>query len=543
MSIADRRNSLRKSSIGVDSIRKSVTSLGEGLTAIGNKSSELLKQTRLTNQFKSKLIKQDGEFFRKRRESVLRKQREDELEASTITGVTKRQGSLVQKSTRGFLGRILDFVGILIIGWAITNLPRIISAFQKLFGFINRLVGILGAFVEGLKNFFTGIGTGIDNFLNIFNRFDFREDDKKIKDTFEESNNNLTKLNKDFLESVSQFSRDEDINRAGQVAADLGIGEGGEGGDIGEDSFGGFSAENEKEVSAAVQTFTEEEVDVIEETGVIPEPRAEGGPVIEGRPYIVGEEGEELFVPNESGEIIPNDELDQTLGDATNIEGTVNVLEASRNNDVDLVINTSTSETYGTAIYTPIDESHPMQGQSPYSASKIAADKLAESYFSSFSLPVVTVRPFNVYGPRQSSRAIIPTIISQLLTREKVHLGDLTPVRDFTFVTDTVLGFIKAAESDDIAGQVINIGNGKASSIGDLANIIMKVSGIKKEIITENERIRPEKSEVFELICDNKKASELIGWEPSIDFNSGMEKTIEFVSENIHLFKSNNYLV
>ena len=173
MSIVDRRNSLRKSSIGVDSIRKSVTSLGEGLTAIGNKSRELLKQTRLTNQFKSKLIRQDGEFFRKRREGVLRKQREDELEASTITGVTKRQGSLVQKSTRGFLGRILDFVGILIIGWAITNLPRIISAFQKLFGFIKRVVGVLGAFVEGLKNFFMGIGTGIDNFLNIFNRFNF----------------------------------------------------------------------------------------------------------------------------------------------------------------------------------------------------------------------------------------------------------------------------------------------------------------------------------------------------------------------------------
>ena len=322
MSIADRRNSLRKSSIGVDSIRKSVTSLGEGLTAIGNKSRELLKQTRLTNQFKSKLIRQDGEFFRKRREGVLRKQREDELEASTITGVTKRQGSLVQKSTRGFLGRILDFVGILIIGWAITNLPRIISAFQKLFGFIKRVVGVLGAFVEGLKNFFMGIGTGIDNFLNIFNRFNFREDDKNIKDTFEESNNNLTKLNKDFREAVNQFARDEDINSAGKVAADLGIGEGGEGGDIGEDSLGGFSAENEKEVSDAVQTFTEEEVAVIEETGVIPEPRAEGGPVIEGRPYIVGEEGEELFVPNESGEIIPNDELDQTLGDATNLEGT-----------------------------------------------------------------------------------------------------------------------------------------------------------------------------------------------------------------------------
>ena len=319
MSLADRRNSLRKSSIGVDSIRKSVTSLGEGLTAIGNKSRELLKQTRLTNQFKSKLIRQDGEFFRKRREGVLRKQREDELEASTITGVTKRQGSLVQKSTRGFLGRILDFVGILIIGWAITNLPRIISAFQKLFGFINRVVGVLGAFVEGLKNFFVGIGTGIDNFLNIFNKFNFREDDKKIKDTFEESNNNLTKLNKDFRESVSQFARDEDINSAGQVAADLGIGEGG---DMGEVTVPDLSQEQEENILEAAQTFTADEVAVIEETGVIPEPRAEGGPVIEGRPYIVGEEGEELFVPNESGEIIPNDELDQTLGDATNVEGT-----------------------------------------------------------------------------------------------------------------------------------------------------------------------------------------------------------------------------
>ena len=319
MSLADRRNSLRKSSIGVDSIRKSVTSLGEGLTAIGNKSRELLKQTRLTNQFKSKLIRQDGEFFRKRREGVLRKQREDELEASTITGVTKRQGSLVQKSTRGFLGRILDFVGILIIGWAITNLPRIISAFQKLFGFINRVVGVLGAFVEGLKNFFVGIGTGIDNFLNIFNRFNFREDDKKIKDTFEESNNNLTKLNKDFRESVSQFARDEDINSAGQVAADLGIGEGG---DMGEVTVPELSQEQEENILEAAQTFTADEVAVIEETGVIPEPRAEGGPVIEGRPYIVGEEGPELLVPDESGEIIPNDELDQTLGDATNLEGT-----------------------------------------------------------------------------------------------------------------------------------------------------------------------------------------------------------------------------
>ena len=326
MSVADRRNSLRKSSIGIDSIRKSITSLGEGLVAIGNKSRELLKQTRETNQFKSKLIRKDGEFFRKRRECVLRKQREDELEASTITGVTKRQGSLVQKSTRGFLGRILDFVGILIIGWAVTNLPKIIAAFEKLFGFIKRVVGVLGGFVEGLKNFFVGIGTGIDNFLNVFNRFNFREDNKKIKDTFEESDNNLTKLNKDFKESVEQFAKDKDINSAGQVAQDLGIEGGGDSQEISKDSFGDFSAKNEKEVSDAAQSFTAEEVAVIQETGVIPEPRAEGGPVIEGRPYIVGEEGPELLVPNESGEIVPNDELNEPMvdavGDAANIEST-----------------------------------------------------------------------------------------------------------------------------------------------------------------------------------------------------------------------------
>jgi len=323
MSVADRRNSLRKSSLSVDSIRKSVTSLGEGLAAIGNKSKQLLKQTRETNQFKSRLIRQDGEFFKRRRENALRKQREDELEASTITGVTKRQGSLSQKSTKGFLGRILDFVGILIIGWAIANLPRIIAAFQKLFGLIKRVVGVLGGFVEGMKNFLEGIGTGVDNFLSIFKRFNFREDDKKIKDSFEESANNLTKLNKDFVESTEQFRRDKDINSATQVAEDLGINEGGGGEKISEDSFGDFSAENEKDVSDAVRTFSEQEVAVIEETGVIPEARAEGGDVVEGVPYVVGEQGPEIFVPKESGDIVPNDEIDEAGGgDASNIEGT-----------------------------------------------------------------------------------------------------------------------------------------------------------------------------------------------------------------------------
>ena len=223
MSIEDRRNSIRKSSIGIDSIRKSISSLGDGLRAIAINSQELLKQTRKTNDLKRKIIKQDAEFFKKRRENALRKQREDELEASTITGVTKRQGSLVQKSTRGFLGRILDFVGILILGWALTNLPKIIATFQKLFGFIRRTVGILSAFVEGIKNFLVTLGTGIENFLAIFNRFDFREDDKNIRETFETTDRNLSKLDKDFREAAISFSRDKDINNAGEVAKKLGL--------------------------------------------------------------------------------------------------------------------------------------------------------------------------------------------------------------------------------------------------------------------------------------------------------------------------------
>ena len=227
----------------------------------------------------------------------------------------------------------------------------------------------------------------------------------------------------------------------------------------------------------------------------------------------------------------------------TNVEGTVNILESARKNETPLVINTSTSETYGTAQYTPIDESHPLQGQSPYSASKIAADKLTESYFNSFGLPVITVRPFNTYGPRQTSRAVIPTIISQLLTQEKLVLGDLSPLRDFTYVDDTAKGFICAAESPASVGHVINLGYGKAASIGETASIIMDIMNLKKEIITEEKRIRPKDSEVFELISNNQKAKNLIGWEPQISFKEGLEKTIDFVSQNINMFKSNSYNV
>lgn len=227
----------------------------------------------------------------------------------------------------------------------------------------------------------------------------------------------------------------------------------------------------------------------------------------------------------------------------TNIEGTVNVLEAARRNDVDLVVNTSTSETYGSAIYTPIDELHPLQGQSPYSASKISADKIAESYFNSFDLPVITVRPFNTFGPRQSTRAVIPTIISQLLTEKEISLGDTSPVRDFTYVDDTANGFICAANNDNNHGEVINLGYGKAASIGEIAKLIMNIMNIKKEIISQNSRIRPKNSEVIHLISDNKKAADLIKWQPEVSFQEGLEKTIKFVETNIDLFKTDSYSI
>lgn len=225
----------------------------------------------------------------------------------------------------------------------------------------------------------------------------------------------------------------------------------------------------------------------------------------------------------------------------TNIHGTVNVLESARKNNIPLVINTSTSETYGTAQYTPIDELHPLQGQSPYSASKISADKLSESYYNSFETPVITVRPFNTYGPRQSSRAVIPTIISQLLTEKSLSLGDLSPLRDFTYVEDTVYGFINAAKYNSNIGEVINLGYGKAVSIGEISKLIMDIMGLNKEILSDNSRIRPKDSEVMHLISNNLKAKNLIKWEPKIDLKTGLIRTIDFVSNNLNFYKTNSY--
>ena len=323
MSIADRRNSLSKSSIGIDSIRKSITSLSEGLVAIGNKSRELLKETRKTNQYKRKLIRQHGEIFKRRRENALRRQREDELEASTITGVTKRQGSLVQKSTRGFLGRILDFLGILLLGWAITNLPKIIAAFQKLFGLIQRVVGVLGGFISGMKNFLVGIGTGISNFLDIFRKFNFGEDDKKIKDTLETGQNNLTKLNKDFVEGSQLIANDKDIASATQVAEDLGIDDTGDTGDV--TGVGGDFTPPVEDDDEEVETFSAEEVEILNQGGTLED--VEAGVFTPITQEDIEREraldAEENAADNIQGVNTATDDetLEEVLNDAENVEG------------------------------------------------------------------------------------------------------------------------------------------------------------------------------------------------------------------------------
>ncbi len=229
---------------------------------------------------------------------------------------------------------------------------------------------------------------------------------------------------------------------------------------------------------------------------------------------------------------------------STNVQGTVNILEASRKFSVRKIIHTSTSEVYGTAIYTPIDEGHPLQAQSPYSASKISADKMAESYYRSFELPVSIVRPFNTFGPRQSARAVIPTIISQAITSKIIKIGSLEPVRDLTYVEDTVDGFLAVARSDQVIGEVVSIGNGKGISINDLVHLIMEIMGKEDtEIISENDRIRPEKSEVFELICQNQKARELCSWGPKCSLREGLQKTIVWIENNLDRIKPHIYNV
>lgn len=226
----------------------------------------------------------------------------------------------------------------------------------------------------------------------------------------------------------------------------------------------------------------------------------------------------------------------------TNIKGTLNVLQAAKELNVERVLITSTSEVYGTAKYVPIDENHPFQGQSPYSATKIGADRLAESFYRSFDLPVSIVRPFNTFGPRQSARAVIPTIITQLLGgRQQIKLGLLSPTRDFNYVKDTVSAYIAIAESDRTIGQEINIATGKEISIGDMAKVIIAQLNPKAEIICEEERLRPENSEVNRLLGSNQKLKELTEWKQKYSFEDGIQETIKWFEQNLDKYKIDIY--
>ena len=230
----------------------------------------------------------------------------------------------------------------------------------------------------------------------------------------------------------------------------------------------------------------------------------------------------------------------------TNVRGTLNVLQAARKRSVDKLLLTSTSEVYGTARYVPIDEDHPLQAQSPYSASKIAADRLGESFYRSFGLPVVIVRPFNTYGPRQSARAIIPTIIVQLLSGEKqIKLGSLTPIRDFTYVKDTVRGFVELAQSDKSIGQEVNIASGQEVSIGQLAEELITQLSPESTIVCDDARVRPPLSEVERLLGCNKKIRSLTNWTPQYDLPRGLSETIAWFEEpaNRGKYKSDAYNV
>jgi dTDP-glucose 4,6-dehydratase len=225
----------------------------------------------------------------------------------------------------------------------------------------------------------------------------------------------------------------------------------------------------------------------------------------------------------------------------TNIEGTLNILQAARDFGAERVIHTSTSEVYGTARYVPIDEAHPLQGQSPYSASKIGADKMAEAFHLSFGVPVVTVRPFNTFGPRQSARAVIPTIITQCLAGKPIRLGNLRPTRDMNFVANTVDGFLRAGAAPAAVGRTINLGSGREISIGDLAQMIAQLTGHALAVELQEERLRPEGSEVERLLADNRLARDLLGWAPAVALEEGLARTIDWMRQHQERYRPDVY--
>ena len=308
MSIFARRNTIRKTSISIDSIRNSVRNFGQGIKRAKSQADEIIKNTRESNQFRRGLIGKDNQYFRKRQENIKRKQREDELEAQNVKGVAKKQGNLFQRSTRGFLGRILDFLGILLIGWALTNLPKIIEAFQKLIKRIQKIVGILTGFVDVIKNFVSGVKESIDNALDVFGKLDFRKNRKQVEEQIEKAGNNVAVLDRDFKTAINDFAREREFQDVDELADRI-----------------------ESVELPEVTELTEKDITVGKEDAEEIEGRAMGGDVEPNVPYIVGEnpdgslnETSELFVPEQSGTIIPNDEL---VAQGENIEGMSDNLE------------------------------------------------------------------------------------------------------------------------------------------------------------------------------------------------------------------------
>jgi dTDP-glucose 4,6-dehydratase len=227
----------------------------------------------------------------------------------------------------------------------------------------------------------------------------------------------------------------------------------------------------------------------------------------------------------------------------TNVMGTLNILQAARSVGVNRVVHTSSSEVYGSALHVPIEETHPLQGQSPYSASKIGADKIAESYYCAYGLPVVTLRPFNTYGPRQSTRAIIPSLITQALTSDTVRIGNLDTRRDLTYVSDTVQGFLRIAQVEGIEGETFNLGTGQEVSIAELAREIFALMGKSPRLDVEPARMRPQKSEVQRLLSDNRHAQQLLKWSPKVSLREGLLKTIAWISDNLSLYQTGIYQI
>ncbi len=311
MSIFARRNTIRKTSISIDSIRNSVRNFGQGIKRAKSQADEIIKNTRESNRFRRSLIGRDNQYFRKRQENIKRKQREDELEAQSVKGISKKQGNLFQRSTRGFLGRILDFLGILLIGWAVTNLPKIIEAFQKMIKRIQKVVGILTGFLDGIRDFFTGVKENLDNTLSVFGKFDFRKNKDKIEESLEKAGNNLAVLDRDFITAVNQIAQDEDLQGVDELTEQLESVEP-------PDATTLATVKKINDISTVPKTESKEKP--TEEI----EGRAKGGKVEPNQQYLVGENPDgtindttELFVPEQSGTIIPNDEL---MAD-DNIEG------------------------------------------------------------------------------------------------------------------------------------------------------------------------------------------------------------------------------